>query len=217
MVERFNIGSVGGLQIGYGANQGGDKNGNAGKRNGKGSCARLVLWLEVVAFGGGDRFGFWFDIEEIIMVNIIKDGDLFTVPADILINPVNRMGISGAGLAKEFKRRFPEYEKEWRKYGFPMEEGRSCLVNGIFRGIVYLATKHKPSDKISDIVLIEKGLGNLRESFPDWDFTKKMKFTVNMPALGCGLGGLDFEGVIKPLILDMFQNEPYTINLFEPK
>ncbi len=40
---------------------------------------------------------------------------------------------------------------------------------------------------------------------------------INMPALGCGLGGLDFESVIKLLILNMFQNEPYTINLFEPK
>jgi len=55
------------------------------------------------------------------MVNIIKDGDLFTVPADILINPVNRMGISGAGLAKEFKRRFSGHDAQWKKNcEFPM-------------------------------------------------------------------------------------------------
>lgn len=152
------------------------------------------------------------------MVNIIKNGDLFTVPADILINPVNRMGISGAGLAKEFKRRFPDYEKEWREtIGFPMAKGIICHVGGIYRGIVYLPTKHSPKDKFADEELIWNNLKNMKQAFPDWFTTRNLDFTCNMPALGCGLGGLDFEGVIKPLILDMFQNEPYTINLFEPK
>lgn len=151
------------------------------------------------------------------MVNIIKDGDLFTVPADILINPINRAGISGAGLAKEFKRRFPHHEWMWRSLvTFPMRDGH------VFRGaheddeevyIYYFPTKHYPKDKISSIELIEKNLKLMYDDLKVFDDD----VIINMPALGCGLGGLDFEGVIKPLILDMFQNEPYTINLFEPK
>lgn len=148
------------------------------------------------------------------MVNIIKDGDLFTVPADILINPVNRMGISGAGLAKEFKKRFPNCEALWKKYGFPMPEDELIFVYlGGDSQICYLATKHHPTDRHSDLELITGLLLILRKGLNDESFTG----TINMPALGCGLGGLDFESVIKPLILDMFQNEPYTINLFEPK
>lgn len=151
------------------------------------------------------------------MVNIIKDGDLFTVPADILINPVNRMGISGAGLAKEFKKRFPSFDKDWReKVGtFPMKEGSLCITKNSAIHIVYFPTKHKPSDKNSSIELIKIGLDVLKSCFEA--SKSKHELVCNMPALGCGLGGLDFEGVIKPLILDMFQNEPYTINLFEPK
>lgn len=149
------------------------------------------------------------------MVNIIKDGDLFTVPADILINPVNRAGISGAGLAKAFKSRFPEYETYWRKEtSFPMEKPlmviRMCPP--FDPSIIYFPTKHNPYDKYSNLQLIREGLDWLKGQLEYYQ-----RSTINMPALGCGLGGLDFEGVIKPLILDMFQNEPYTINLFKPK
>ena len=166
------------------------------------------------------------------MVNIIRDGDLFTVPADILINPVNRMGISGAGLAKEFKRRFPKHEEQWRENTqFPMGEySPNCetfqsvhkseiFLTGKIDGVMvlYLPTKHNPKDTLSDVDLIAiclRMFRNLCKRNPEYVQTVG---AVNMPALGCGLGGLDFEGLIKPLILDMFQNEPYTINLFEPK
>lgn len=151
------------------------------------------------------------------MVNIIKDGDLFTVPADILINPVNRMGISGAGLAKEFKKRFPFFDKDWReKVGtFPMKEGDLCVSKNSTICIVYFPTKHKPSDKNSSIELIQISLDVLKGCFEASE--SKHELVCNMPALGCGLGGLSFEGWLKPLIVEMFQNEPYTINLFEPK
>lgn len=96
------------------------------------------------------------------MVNLIKDADLFTVPADILINPVNRVGISGAGLAKEFKRRFPKAEKQWKESGinFPMTVGYALTITiePKKKAIVYFPTKHHPSDKFSDLELIEAGL-----------------------------------------------------------
>ncbi len=166
------------------------------------------------------------------MVNIIKNGDLFTVPADILINPVNRMGISGAGLAKEFKRRFPKHDEQWRKNTqFPMGgyspdcealesvHNSEIFLTGEIDGVrvLYLPTKHSPKDTLSDVDLIAicvRMFRNLCKRNPEY---AQVIGAVNMPALGCGLGGLSFEQTIKPLILDMFQTEPYTINLFEPK
>ena len=152
------------------------------------------------------------------MVNIIKDGDLFTVPADILINPVNRMGISGAGLAKAFKNRFPVHDAQWKKnceFPMPLNELFFVLDAGLSARICYFPTKHSPRDVVSDIALIEGGLHFLKKACDEAPTRKRR--VINMPALGCGLGGLDFEGVIKPLIIILFQNEPYTINLFEPK
>lgn len=149
------------------------------------------------------------------MVNIIKDGDMFAVPADILINPVNRAGISGAGLAKEFKRRFHLHESLWRKVNqFPMKNPLMVMLMDSPISILYFPTKHNPKDQYSDLILIETGLKWLKNRGLVHYLPNS---TINMPALGCGLGGLSFEDTIKPLILEMFQDEPYTINLFEPK
>ena len=37
-----------------------------------------------------------------------KTGNIFDSDADILVNPVNNVGVAGAGLAKQFKIRYPE-------------------------------------------------------------------------------------------------------------
>jgi O-acetyl-ADP-ribose deacetylase (regulator of RNase III) len=42
-----------------------------------------------------------------------SDGDIFSVPSDMLINPVNCKGVSGASLAKEFKEKFPVCQKRY--------------------------------------------------------------------------------------------------------
>jgi hypothetical protein len=42
-----------------------------------------------------------------------KQGNLFDDDAEALVNPVNCVGVSGAGLAKKFVRRFPEAERAW--------------------------------------------------------------------------------------------------------
>lgn len=152
------------------------------------------------------------------MVNIIKDGDLFTVPADILINPVNRMGISGAGLAKEFKRRFSGHDAQWKKnceFPMPLNELFFVLDAGLSARICYFPTKHYPKDVISDIALIEGGLQFLKKACDEAPMRKRR--IVNTPALGCGLGGLDFESSIKPMVSELFAGELYIINLFEPK
>lgn len=36
-------------------------------------------------------------------VTIIHDGDIFTSKCNVLINPVNCVGVMGAGLALQFK------------------------------------------------------------------------------------------------------------------
>lgn len=77
--------------------------------------------------------------------------------------------------------------------------------------IIYFPTKDNPKDKFSNKDLIIVGLEWLKKN------RRKSWNIINMPALGCGLGGLDFEGWLKPLVYEMFENEPYTINLFEPK
>ncbi len=41
-------------------------------------------------------------------------GDLFKTPARVLVNTVNTVGVMGKGVAKEFKRLFPQMFQEYR-------------------------------------------------------------------------------------------------------
>ena len=44
-----------------------------------------------------------------------KQGDIFEYPAHALVNPVNCVGVMGAGLALQFKQRFPAMFDEYRR------------------------------------------------------------------------------------------------------
>jgi len=48
------------------------------------------------------------------MVRVIV-GDIFASRAQTLVNTVNCVGVMGAGIALEFKRRFPEYYEDYRE------------------------------------------------------------------------------------------------------
>ena len=48
-------------------------------------------------------------------IRYIEDGDLFESDADVLVNSVNVKGVMGAGIAREFKKRFPEMYREYNK------------------------------------------------------------------------------------------------------
>src|SRR5215218_6932182 len=45
----------------------------------------------------------------------VRTGDLFTSSAHTLVNPVNTVGVMGAGLAAEFRRRFPDLDADYRR------------------------------------------------------------------------------------------------------
>ena len=41
-------------------------------------------------------------------------GDIFQSKAQALVNPVNCVGAMGAGLARQFKNRYPELDRRYR-------------------------------------------------------------------------------------------------------
>ncbi len=47
------------------------------------------------------------------VIELRTSGDMFASGADALVNPVNCVGTAGAGLAKEFKWRYPRAHKEY--------------------------------------------------------------------------------------------------------
>ena len=128
-------------------------------------------------------------------------GDFFDYDADIRINTVNCVGVMGAGVALEFKKRYPEMFKAYVKVckGGGIEPGKPYVweeIDLFSRCIVInLPTKihWKNSSKYE---YIEKDLIWLKEYLSK----KSKKTVVTLPALGCGHGGLDWDIVKKQII-----------------
>lgn len=142
-----------------------------------------------------------------------RKGDLFTSGADALVNTVNCEGIMGGGIALAFKVKYPEYYKEYRTICDQKREEAGFVrlypVDDLVDGIINFPTKDKVRNP-SLIGYIELGLNNLRYMLSYWNIK-----SVAMPALGCGLGGLDWKDV-KPLIEKELSDLDTEIMVYEP-
>jgi O-acetyl-ADP-ribose deacetylase (regulator of RNase III) len=141
------------------------------------------------------------------MIKEVK-GNLLEADAEALVNAVNSVGVMGKGLALQFRRKFSEdYFLDYKRacqtgrlrpgkvhvYILEAETGPRIIVN--------FPTKDHWREK-SRLEHIESGLQNLIETI------KKHRIeTIAMPALGCGLGGLEWKDA-RPLIEAAFTKLP---------
>lgn len=146
-------------------------------------------------------------------------GNLFETNAEALINAVNCLGVMGKGIALQFKQKFPK--DYFDAYKLACQNGelaigkvqvyelKNAQTNPRF--IINFPTKghwREPS-RIEDI---ESGLRSLVEAVERYEIK-----SIAMPALGCGLGGLDYDEV-KLLIEKSFGSIPNVeVLLFMPK
>ena len=133
-----------------------------------------------------------------------EQGDIFDSGAEALVNPVNCVGVMGAGLALGFKRRWPAYFAHYvaacrsgelrpgriHEYWTNSEEKPNVIFS--------LPTKmdwQLPS-RLEDV---DAGLAALvrRVNIANEMFGIS---SIAVPALGCGLGGLDWAEV-EPLMV----------------
>lgn len=149
----------------------------------------------------------------------ILSGDIFKSKANCLVNPVNLVGVSGAGLALQFKKRFPDNFSRYQRFCNTRDESDYCYIvyqsqysnTGIY--IANIATKtHWKRD--SNISFIEKGL-------TQFVFTVNMYLSheinlVALPALGCGLGNLSWDEV-KPMMIRVLSELEVDADLYKPK
>ncbi|MCD6230832.1 MAG: macro domain-containing protein [Dehalococcoidia bacterium] len=152
------------------------------------------------------------------MIKYIRGRDLFESQAEALVNPVNCKGAMGKGIAKIFKKKFPECVKPYKK---------ACADNKLIPGkllLVQLAVQMDFFDwKQPKIILfptknhwrgqsriewIEQGLSYLRDHYHQWGLK-----SIAMPQLGCGLGKLKWEDV-KLVVEEYFSDEPLKIEVY---
>lgn len=140
-------------------------------------------------------------------------GNIFDSECEALVNPVNCVGVMGAGLAKQFKDRFPwmftEYVFHCKCSPFEPGDVTYHWKDNIY--IFNLATKDHWKDP-SQLLWISYGLTNLADLIEELDIK-----SIAIPALGAGLGGLNWNDV-KPMIEEFASNLPdVLIEVYPPK
>lgn len=153
------------------------------------------------------------------IIDMPPSADIFQSKADILVNPVNTKGRSGKGLAKKFAEWAPEKQelfKEWCLEALP-EGGDGFFVSEPLHtglpAVIFLCTKEHPANP-SKIEWIKKGIDLLAADLrtPCWGYP----LTIAIPALGCGLGGLDWADV-RPIIVAALKDiDTLTVELYPP-
>ena len=154
------------------------------------------------------------------MINFVT-GNFFDHNADIRINTVNCVGIMGAGVALQFKNKYPEMYKEYLKVcndnsikiGKPHVWSNNTFFNDENNDntiIINFPTKLHWKNP-SEYEYIEKGL----EWLSNFLLNHQGK-TITIPALGCGHGGLDWN-IVKKMIVESLSKINMNILVFEPE
>jgi len=122
--------------------------------------------------------------------------DLFQSPARVLVNTVNTVGVMGAGIAKEFKRIYPDMFTQYQTIceREQLDIGQLWLYKTSHKWIINFPTK-KHWRQPSRPQYIEAGLKKFQEIFAEQGIT-----SISFPLLGCGNGELDWETQVKPIM-----------------
>lgn len=136
-------------------------------------------------------------------------GDIFNSTAELMINPVNTVGVMGAGLAEKFKKKFPKNFKEYVTYCKTVssfKDYRYHVHSEKGKTIFNFATKehYKNFSKLAYIRRSMIMLVNYLEKHP-------VK-SIAIPPVGCGLGGLEMRNVLH-LILYYLRQVPYPLRI----
>lgn len=151
------------------------------------------------------------------MIEVVKE-DIFNYNPDdydyynnvlLLVDPINcNLNVMGKGLALEFKKRFPKEFKKGNLKDINVGIGEIAMINTEDDGvnIILFPTKLHWSNP-SKLWYVSASLASLKSYITHWDDNVDTKFTIRMPKIGCGLGGLDFKEVydmIKTIFNDEF-------------
>lgn len=137
------------------------------------------------------------------------EGDIFKSPAQVIVNPVNTVGVMGKGLALSFKQRYPEmftfYRAACEKKQFKI--GKLMLWYAPDHWILLFPTKENWRNP-SKIEYIEKGLVKFVQTYADKNIN-----SIAFPKLGCGNGELSWDDV-KPLMEKYLKALPIDIYIY---
>lgn len=133
--------------------------------------------------------------------------DLFRSPAQVIVNPVNTVGVMGKGLAKDFKQIYPEMFRQYQQFceqGL-FDVGNLWIYKTSHKWVLNFPTKKHWRNK-SRLEYIEAGLQKFADTYDIKGIT-----SISFPQLGCGNGELDWATEVQPLMQQYLGSLPIDI------
>lgn len=146
---------------------------------------------------------------------VYLEGSIFDTKG-VRVIPVNTVGVTGAGLAREWAVRDPENAERYRTFckqsprPFDFDPGDILLLSGVPPTVLAATKSHWRYT--SQLIWIESIAKHLAERS-----RKPIGYPVLIPQLGCGLGGLDWADVRAILVKHLEPNTNNTYVLFGPE
>lgn len=137
-------------------------------------------------------------------------GNILESKDDAVVNPVNCVGAMGAGLAKQFRDKYPRMFNDYRQIcaNGELQPGKLHLYQTSYNLIINFPTKIHFKDKSKPDFIFD-GLVALK------DIIQKEEIrSISIPPLGCGLGGLS-TSLIFPMIEELLSDCDCKITVYE--
>lgn len=144
----------------------------------------------------------------------LVEGNIFETDRQTIVNTVNCVGVMGAGIAKEAKKRFPRMYKDYVD---------RCKLKSVRPGKPYLWRNSEPDGKWilnfptknhwrnpSKMEWVEQGLIDFLSHYKEWGI-----MNIAFPALGCGHGGLWWLDV-KPVMEHLLRQAEIVSEIYRP-
>ncbi len=150
------------------------------------------------------------------MIEFVR-GNLFDADVEAIVNAVNCVGVMGKGIALEFKKRFPN---NFIAYKAACDAGELQLGRVLIHDegpsakpcyIINFPTKNhwRNPSRLEDI---RRGLDSLAA-----EIDRRKIHSIAIPALGCRLGGLDWQDVQSERGNRLLACKTSKTMVFEPK
>ena len=138
------------------------------------------------------------------------EGNIFESPAQTLVNTVNTAGAMGKGLARQFKRLFPEMFKSYQLLceSGELDVGKLWIYQTANKWVQSFPTK-KHWRRPSSIDYVEDGLRTFVNIYDRVRIS-----SIAFPQLGCGNGELEWASV-KPLMESYLKKLPIDVYIYE--
>jgi O-acetyl-ADP-ribose deacetylase (regulator of RNase III) len=147
-----------------------------------------------------------------------RNGDITEVASGIIVHGTNCQGVMSSGVAKAIKEKWPEVYTEYmtlfkNKKPRPKLLGKSQVVTigdiHIFNAFTQL--NYGRNGTYADVKSIQSALHNVI-------LTNQMLGlgdNINMPLIGCGLGGLNWNSDVLPIIEELSSTHDIDFTIFE--